>query len=147
MVYPQAYLQQKKGTRSWSICLMLFVHSSVQGIITTHSNGKIPLHCFNINTAFPWHNDFHYKDMTVARPSYLYNGSPYVEKTTSLYQDAPPLCTFVQWHSLRINKSCYLKQLWCKLFDYGHIIQFQIQPGKSFVTQSTRLIETSSSAF
>ena len=33
--------------------------------------------------------DSHVKDKTVARPSYLWYGDPYTDKTTSLYWDGP----------------------------------------------------------
>ena len=33
------------------------------------------------------YSDSHYKDQTVIRPSYLYNGNLYAGKTASLYQD------------------------------------------------------------
>ena len=33
------------------------------------------------------YGDFHYKDKTDVRQSYLYNGNPYTGKTTSLYWD------------------------------------------------------------
>ena len=35
------------------------------------------------------YEDFHYKDETVVRPSYLYNGNSYTGKTTPLYWDGP----------------------------------------------------------
>ena len=35
------------------------------------------------------YGDFRYKDKTVSRPSYLYNGNPYASKTTSLFWDGP----------------------------------------------------------
>ena len=42
------------------------------------------------------YGDFHYKDMTVVRPSYLYNGNPYIGKTASLYWEGP-LVVSVFW--------------------------------------------------
>ena len=33
--------------------------------------------------------DFHHKDKTVVKPSYLYNGNPYTGKTVYLYCDSP----------------------------------------------------------
>ena len=33
--------------------------------------------------------DFHYKDTTVVRPSYLYHGNSFIGKTVSLYWDTP----------------------------------------------------------
>ena len=39
---------------------------------------------FNINTVFPGIWDFQYKDKTVVRPSYLYDGNSYTGKFTSL---------------------------------------------------------------
>ena len=33
--------------------------------------------------------DFYYKDKTVVRQSYLYDGNTYTDKTTSLYWDFP----------------------------------------------------------
>ena len=44
----------------------------------------------NTKTVFPRYGDFHAKDKTVVRPSYLLHGDPYTGKTTSLYWDAPP---------------------------------------------------------
>ena len=35
------------------------------------------------------YGDFHYKDKTVLRPSYLYDGNPYTGKTIYLYWDSP----------------------------------------------------------
>ena len=35
------------------------------------------------------YGDFYYKDKTVMRPSYLYNGNPYTGKTAYLYWDNP----------------------------------------------------------
>ena len=35
------------------------------------------------------YGDSHYKDETVVRPSYLYNGNPYTAKMISLYWDGP----------------------------------------------------------
>ena len=44
-----------------------------------------------IKTFFGYHQwDFHYKDKTVARLFYLYNGNPFTVKTTFLYWDGPP---------------------------------------------------------
>ena len=40
---------------------------------------------------FPWYGDFHVKDKTVARPSYLYHGYPYTAKMTSLYWYGPQI--------------------------------------------------------
>ena len=42
----------------------------------------------NIKTVFPRHGDSHVKDRTVTRPSYLWHGDPYTDKT-SLYWDSP----------------------------------------------------------
>ena len=36
------------------------------------------------------YGDYHYKDKTVIRPSYLYNGNPCVGKMASWYQSGPP---------------------------------------------------------
>ena len=41
-----------------------------------------------------WYGDFHYKDKTVMRPSYLYNDNPYTGKTTSLYWGDPLITIF-----------------------------------------------------
>ena len=41
--------------------------------------------CLNIKTGLPRYRYYHYKDKTVVRPSYLYNGNSYTGKTTSLY--------------------------------------------------------------
>ena len=43
----------------------------------------------NIKTVFPRYGDSHVKDKTVARPSYLSHGDPYIGKTISLYWDGP----------------------------------------------------------
>ena len=42
----------------------------------------------NIKTIFPRYGDFHIKDKTVVRPSYIQHGDPYTGKATSLYWDA-----------------------------------------------------------
>ena len=43
----------------------------------------------NINTVFPRYGDYHVKDKTVVRPSYLQYGDSYTGKATSLYCDGP----------------------------------------------------------
>ena len=60
------------------------------------------------------HGDFHYEYRTVVRPSYLYNGNPYTDKTTSSYWDpviymmhADPL-SIVLW--LNVNQRGLLKR-------------------------------------
>ena len=41
----------------------------------------------------------HYKDWTVVRPSYLYNGNSYTSKTASLYWDGSQVsCKSVRWY-------------------------------------------------
>ena len=47
-----------------------------------------PVPCLNIKTVFP-DMDFHHKDKTVVRQSYLYNGSFFTSTTTSLFWDGP----------------------------------------------------------
>ena len=49
----------------------------------------VPGPCLNIKSVFFRYGDFHYKDKTIVRASYLYNGSPYIGKTTNLYWDGP----------------------------------------------------------
>ena len=36
--------------------------------------------CLNIKTPFCQYRNYHYKDTTVLRPCYLYNGNPYMQK-------------------------------------------------------------------
>ena len=43
----------------------------------------------HIKTGFPRYGNFHVKDKTVVRPSYLNRGDPYTGKTTSLHLDGP----------------------------------------------------------
>ena len=51
--------------------------------------------------------DFHDKDKTVVRPSYLYNGNTYTGKTTSLYWDGPQGCCRGAWRTHAAdNKIC-----------------------------------------
>ena len=49
----------------------------------------IPVGWFSINTSFDQYRDTHYKDVTVVRPSYLYNGNSYIDNATSLYWTDP----------------------------------------------------------
>ena len=59
----------------------------------------------NIKTVFRlW--DFHYKDKTVVRPSYLYNGNPYTGDTY-LYWDGP-----YTWNSCKLQQCC--PDVWSK---------------------------------
>ena len=53
----------------------------------------------NIKTVFPGYRDSHYKDKTVVRPSYLYNGNPYAGKMTY----GPQVLTHVQAYSRYIT--------------------------------------------
>ena len=46
---------------------------------------EYPEPCLNIKTVFFRYMDFHYKDKTVMRLSYLYNGNPQTRTMTSLY--------------------------------------------------------------
>ena len=50
------------------------------------------------------HGEFHYKDKTVSRPSYLYNRNPHTGKTTSLYRASPQTCKI---HVMSIHHLTY----------------------------------------
>ena len=52
-----------------------------------------------------WYIDFHHKDETIARMSYLYNGNPHTSKTASLYLDSP----FQYKHSPSMCRDSYYK--------------------------------------
>ena len=56
-------------------------------------------HQFDLNIKLVPGTDFHDKDKTVMRPSYLYNGNPYTGKNTSLYWDGPQDHTSMKFYS------------------------------------------------
>ena len=50
--------------------------------------------------------DFHVKDKTVMRPSYLYHEYPYTGKTTFLYSDSPQTTTHRKFGLILVNSLC-----------------------------------------
>ena len=86
----------------------------------------------NIKTVFPSYGDSHVKDKTVAKLSYLKHGDPYMDKTTSLYWNAPPLVTYDRnifscdqaalWMVFSVCLSVCLSVCPSHLFDYVPII-------------------------
>ena len=59
----------------------------------------------NMKTVFPSHAwDFHYRNKTVVRPSYLYDENSYTSKAIHLYWDGPQL-------TFGLSHICYLKSI------------------------------------
>ena len=47
--------------------------------------------------SLPRYGDFHYKNKTILKPSYIYNGNSFTGKTTFLYWDGPLYCEICRW--------------------------------------------------
>ena len=60
------------------------------------------------------YGDFHYKDKTVVRLSYLYNGNSYTGKTAFVYWDCTDPCILI--YALYPQHICIMVQLLCELF-------------------------------
>ena len=67
----------------------------------------------DIKISFYQYRNFHYKDKTVWRPSYLYNGYPILGKTVFILRQGPG-CSCYLWYKLR---SAYITFItcWCKI--------------------------------
>ena len=98
---------------------------------------------------------FHYKDKTVVRPFYLYNGNSYTGKSASLYWDGPPgilvtsvllkgnvtfsmpnnklnqCCLFIEYETLEENNQWWLNQK-TKIFYQENIFQKFCQASSVF---------------
>ena len=67
--------------------------TSSQCIVTASFQGtsfldEVTWGCLNIKKASYQCRDFHYKDKTVSRPSYLYNGNPHLERPSFYWEGA-----------------------------------------------------------
>ena len=88
----------------WSLCCMYLAPMESESchllsVLHWSINSLWPETCFNIyiymfiflyKDSVSRYGDSHYKDKTVTRPSYLYNGNPYTGNTTSLYIESDP---------------------------------------------------------
>ena len=64
------------------------IQHDVGNSLTTTVAGQKPDPRLDIKSLFRY-GDSHYKDKTVVRPSYLYNGNPFTGTATSSYWDGP----------------------------------------------------------
>ena len=89
------FLSHMNTKWSWN-CLILIqiilvhirLHSTLKQVPVFYI-GWGPGPHLNIKTVFPRYVDYHVKDKTAVRPSYLWHGDPYTGKMTSLYWVAP----------------------------------------------------------
>ena len=80
------------GINIWNVvCKMSAIFFRLQCVNSDHASGSAPGARLNIKMSSYQYRYSHYKDKTVSRPSYHYNGNTYIWKD-SLYIETGPWC-------------------------------------------------------
>ena len=88
LIYIDIYIYWYIYIRQIDIYWYIYIYTICSGPVCIRDLGPSQ---YTYKDRLSRYGDFHYKDKTVVKPSYLYNGNPYIGKTavTSLYWDGP----------------------------------------------------------